>query len=69
MPIRTLLRLALAGAIAVIPGTSAYANGDLLVAPTRVVLDGSRTTEVYLNNTGDEPATYQPATANDTSKS
>ena len=59
MPIRTLLRLALAGAIAVIPGTSAYANGDLLVAPTRVVLDGSRTTEVYLNNTGDEPATYR----------
>jgi len=37
----------------------AYASGDLLVAPTRVVLDGSRGTEVVLNNIGSTPATYR----------
>lgn len=36
-----------------------HAAGDLLVAPTRVVLDGSRGTEVVLNNIGSEPATYR----------
>lgn len=35
------------------------AAGDLLVAPTRVVLDGARGTEVILNNIGSEPATYR----------
>ena len=33
--------------------------GDLLVAPTRLVLDGRRGTEVVLNNIGDEEATYR----------
>jgi len=33
--------------------------GDLLVAPTRLVLTGGRGTEVILNNIGDEPATYR----------
>ena len=33
--------------------------GDLLVAPTRVVLDGARGTEVILNNIGVAPATYR----------
>jgi P pilus assembly chaperone PapD len=33
--------------------------GDLLVAPTRIVLDGRRGTEIILNNIGDEPATYR----------
>lgn len=37
----------------------ANAAGDLLVAPTRVILDGSRGTEVVLNNIGSEPATYR----------
>lgn len=37
----------------------AEAAGDLLVAPTRVILDGSRGTEVVLNNIGAEPATYR----------
>lgn len=37
----------------------ARAAGDLLVAPTRVILDGSRGTEVVLNNIGDAPATYR----------
>ena len=38
---------------------STAATGDLLVAPTRIVLDGARGTEVILNNIGDEPATYR----------
>jgi P pilus assembly chaperone PapD len=33
--------------------------GDLLVAPTRIILDGGRGAEVVLNNIGDEPATYR----------
>ena len=33
--------------------------GDLLVAPTRIILDGRRGTEIVLNNVGDEPATYR----------
>lgn len=37
----------------------ALAAGDLLVAPTRVILDGARGTEVILNNIGNEPATYR----------
>ncbi|MDY7096877.1 MAG: molecular chaperone [Pseudomonadota bacterium] len=35
------------------------AQGDLLVAPTRVILDGSRGTEVILSNIGAEEATYR----------
>ena len=37
----------------------ARAAGDLLVAPTRIVLDGQRGTEVILNNIGSESATYR----------
>lgn len=37
----------------------ALAAGDLLVAPTRIVLDGQRGTEVILNNIGAETATYR----------
>jgi P pilus assembly chaperone PapD len=33
--------------------------GDLLVAPTRLVLDGHKGAEIILNNIGDEPATYR----------
>ena len=33
--------------------------GDLLVAPTRVVLNGSRGTEIILNNIGEDVATYR----------
>src|SRR6476469_8742663 len=33
--------------------------GDLLVAPTRIILDGRRGTEIVLNNVGNEPATYR----------
>ncbi len=37
----------------------AQGRGDLLVAPTRIVLDGKRGTEVILNNVGAEEATYR----------
>ena len=50
-----LLTAAASGAVAL----PAMAAGDLLVAPTRVILDGSRGTEVVLNNIGAEPATYR----------
>jgi P pilus assembly chaperone PapD len=43
----------------VLPVASAQAAGDLLVAPTRVVLDGRRGAEVILNNIGAEEATYR----------
>lgn len=35
------------------------AQGDLLVAPTRVVISGGGTAEVILSNIGDKPATYR----------
>ena len=37
----------------------AHAAGDILIAPTRVILDGRRGTEVILNNIGNEEATYR----------
>jgi hypothetical protein len=49
----------LAAAALALPTAQAQAAGDLLVAPTRVILDGSRGTEVVLNNIDDEPATYR----------
>lgn len=39
--------------------TPLRASGDLLIAPTRVILDSRRGTEVILNNIGDEEATYR----------
>lgn len=33
--------------------------GDLLVAPTRIVLNGSRGTQIILNNIGEDVATYR----------
>ncbi|NBC89183.1 MAG: molecular chaperone [Alphaproteobacteria bacterium] len=39
--------------------TPVSAQGDLLVAPTRVILDGRRGTEVILSNIGDKEATYR----------
>ena len=42
------------------PASPASAGvGDLLVAPTRLILNGGRSAEVILNNIGDEPATYR----------
>ena len=49
-------------AAALIAGASSPARagvGDLLVAPTRIMLDGRKGTEIVLNNIGDAPATYR----------
>jgi P pilus assembly chaperone PapD len=49
----------LVATVATLPVPAQAGVGDLLVAPTRIVLDGRRGTEVILNNIGDEPATYR----------
>ena len=62
MTVRTGMRLIAAIAalpIALAPAPANAGIGDLLVAPTRLVLDGRKGTEVILNNIGDEPATYR----------
>lgn len=50
---------ALAAFGSLLPATPASAQGDLLVAPTRVILDGRRGAEVILSNIGSEEATYR----------
>ncbi len=57
--IRTIASAALAFAAMMGTATTAHASGNLLVAPTRIVLDGQRGTEVILSNTGKEEATYR----------
>jgi P pilus assembly chaperone PapD len=42
-----------------LPSAARAGVGDLLVAPTRLVLDGRRGAEIILNNIGEEPATYR----------
>jgi len=54
-----LLAASLAIVASISTGGIAKAAGDLLVAPTRVVLDGRRGTEVVLNNVGTEESTYR----------
>jgi P pilus assembly chaperone PapD len=44
---------------AAFPAPANAGIGDLLVAPTRLVLDGRKSTELVLNNIGDAPATYR----------
>ena len=52
--------LALVASVLLVSAPGAEAGvGDLLVAPTRIVLDGRRGTEVILKNIGDETATYR----------
>ena len=43
----------------VLPSAAEAGVGDLLVAPTRIVLDGRKGAEIILNNIGEEPATYR----------
>jgi P pilus assembly chaperone PapD len=52
-------RLALVAPALLIAPSAQAGVGDLLVAPTRVVLNGSRGTEIILNNIGDDVATYR----------
>ena len=55
---RLMLAVALPLALAAAPAARAGV-GDLLVAPTRIVLNGSRGTEIVLSNIGDDVATYR----------
>jgi len=62
MKFRTLSILAAGSVAAPLLALSTVAEagvGDLLVAPTRIVLDGRKGAEIILNNIGDEPATYR----------
>jgi hypothetical protein len=60
MTFRLVARAALVAPLLAMATPSAGAGaGDLLVAPTRIVLNGSRGTEIILNNIGDEVATYR----------
>ena len=57
---KALAAAALVAAPILLPVQPASAGvGDLLVAPTRLVLNGGRGAEVILNNIGGEPATYR----------
>jgi hypothetical protein len=57
---RSFAKFALVAPVLLLAAPSAQAGvGDLLVAPTRVVLDGRRGAEVILNNIGDDVATYR----------
>jgi len=60
LPTKALAAAALLAAPILFPSAPAEAGvGDLLVAPTRLILKGGRGAEVILNNIGDEPATYR----------
>ena len=52
---------ALAGLVAslALAPTATAGIGDLLVAPTRIILNGGRGTEIILKNVGDATATYR----------
>jgi len=57
---RSILAAGLVAApLTALPTAAKAGVGDLLVAPTRLVLDGRKGAEVILNNIGDEPATYR----------
>lgn len=60
-PFRPVLSIPLAAlaATALLAPPTASAQGDLLIAPTRLVLDGRRGGEVILSNMGNEEATYR----------
>jgi len=60
---RKLAAVALSAAPALFLSPPAHAGvGDLLVAPTRIILDGGKGAEIILNNIGDQPATYRIST-------
>jgi len=53
------LLLAAGAAFAALAAVPAQAQGDLLVAPTRVVINQGGSAEVVLSNIGSQPATYR----------
>jgi hypothetical protein len=58
---RTILKSSIAGlaGLALLAPSEGAAQGNLLIAPTRLVLDGRRGGEVLLANTSDQPETYR----------
>jgi P pilus assembly chaperone PapD len=50
---------AVVGAVIASGSPAGAGVGDLLVAPTRIVLDGRSPAEIILNNIGDDTATYR----------
>lgn len=56
---RLALRAALLAPLVALAPPAQAGVGDLLVAPTRIVLNNGRGTEIILNNIGDETATYR----------
>jgi hypothetical protein len=60
-PFRTVLKSSIAGlaGLALLAPSASVAQGDLLIAPTRLVLDARRGGEVILSNMGSEEATYR----------
>ena len=61
MTVSRFRHLALAGAalFGALASTPAAAQGDLLIAPTRVIISQGGSSEVILSNIGAEPATYR----------
>lgn len=51
--------LALGTAAAMLGAKPALAEGDLLVAPTRVIINGAGNAEIVLSNIGNQSATYR----------
>ena len=60
-PFRNIVKTAIAGlaGLATLVPSAGSAQGDLLIAPTRLILDGRRGAEVILANQGSEEATYR----------
>lgn len=58
---RTALKSTIAGlaGLALLFSSAGSAQGDLLIAPTRLILDGRRGSEVILDNVGGEEETYR----------
>ncbi|MFM5950910.1 MAG: molecular chaperone [Novosphingobium sp.] len=59
IPLLRRLVPSLAMACAAALSVPAHAQGDLLVAPTRVMINSGGNAEVILSNIGDKPATYR----------
>src|SRR5207244_2517377 len=60
---RSTLAAVLAAPLFVSAAPAEAGIGDLLVAPTRIVLDGRSGAEIVLNNIGEEPAVYRVCVA------
>lgn len=59
LPVFRQIALGVAALVGIASALPARAQGDLLVAPTRVVINGGGGAEVVLSNIGNKPATYR----------